>query len=421
MLSKRIQLAVDGKEDKLLNILFVSDVSIAEVIGGAERVLFEESTRLRGRGHSVHILTRKLSKHTSDHETIHGVNEWRYDIDQRNSLSYLKSTVFNCRKLFESLQNRYSFECINFHQPFSACGVIRSPVGRKIKKIYTCHSLSFEEFRSRNPKPRSVSGRIFYRLNVEARKFIEGRALNRSDRIIVLSRFTQEKLQRAYTIPPEKVSIIPGGIDLERFCPSTERTEIRHRLNIPQEKLILFTVRNLVPRMGLENLIYAFKDVVKTVPAAYLVLGGKGPLKDGLVALSRELRIEDHITFAGFIPETELPGYYRMADIFVLPTLELEGFGLITLEALASGTPVLGTPVGGTVEILSKLNSRYLFKDTSPESMAELIIQICREFKDNPALRQGVSDQCRLFAEKNYSWKKNVDSLENLITGITTG
>jgi glycosyltransferase involved in cell wall biosynthesis len=110
-----------------------------------------------------------------------------------------------------------------------------------------------------------------------------------------------------------------------------------------------------------------------------------------------------------------------MADIFVLPTLELEGFGLITLEALASGTPVLGTPVGGTVEILSKLNSRYLFKDTSPESMAELIIQICREFKDNPALRQGVSDQCRLFAEKNYSWKKNVDSLENLITGITTG
>ena len=195
----------------ILNILFISDVSIAKVVGGAERVLFEQSTLLQKRGHDVHILTRKLPGYKSDHQVIQGVNEWRYDVDQSNSFSYIKSTLVNCKKLFESLQNQYSFDCINFHQPFSALGVIRSSFSRDIKKIYTFHSLSFEEFQSRNLRPGALIGRIPYFLNIEARKFIERRALNKSDWIVVLSRFTQEKLQRAHGISSEKIIIIPGN------------------------------------------------------------------------------------------------------------------------------------------------------------------------------------------------------------------
>jgi len=400
-----------------LNILFVSDVSISKVIGGAERVLFEQSTRLQKMEHGVHILTRKLPSHKSNHEIICGVNEWRYDVGQSNGFSYIKSTLSNCKKLFKSLQNQYFFDCINFHQPFSALGVIRSSASQKIKRIYTCHSLSFEEFQSRNPRPNGIVKRIPYFLNIEARKFIERRALCKSDAVVVLSWFTEEKLQRAYNIPTGKITIIPGGVDLERFYPAADRKIIRQQLNIPQEKMILFTVRNLVSRMGLENLIYAVKDVVKTVPDIYLVLGGEGPLKNYLISLTQKLGIENHVKFAGFILEEELPDYYRMADIFVLPTLELEGFGLITLEALASGIPVLGTPVGGTVEILSQFDSKYLFKDTSSEAMASLIIKTCQEFKSNPELWQDVSSQCRLFVEDNYSWEVNVRSLENLLDG----
>ncbi|MBN2517130.1 MAG: glycosyltransferase family 4 protein [Deltaproteobacteria bacterium] len=404
-----------------MNVLFVSDVSIADVIGGAERVLFEESTRLANRGHDVHVLTRKLPRHVSHHQVIQGVNEWRYDVDHSNSLSYLKSTAINCRKVFESLQSRYSFGCLNIHQPFSAFGVIQSPLGKNAAKIYTCHSLSFEEFQSRNPRPRSVAGNIPYFLNIEARKCIERRALNRSDRIIALSGFTREKLLRVYKIPDDKIVIIPGGVDLERFYPAADRTGIKERLNIPGEKTILLTVRNLVPRMGLENLLHAMQAVIKAVPDVYLVVGGEGPLKDRLVSLTRELGIDNHISFAGFIPEADLPDYYRATDIFILPTLELEGFGLITLEALASGVPVLGTPVGGTVEILSRLGSQYLFKDTGPESMSELIIRTCREFKDNPSFQRDVSSRCRVFVEKNYSWEKNVSALETMIAQMASG
>jgi glycosyltransferase involved in cell wall biosynthesis len=166
--------------------------------------------------------------------------------------------------------------------------------------------------------------------------------------------------------------------------------------------------------MGLENLITAIREVVKVTPDIYLVLGGDGPLKDDLADLTRQLGVEDFIRFVGFIPEGELPAYYRMADVFVLPTLELEGFGLVTLEALASGVPALGTPVGGTVEILKVLNPRLLFKDKSPESIARLILETYREFREDPASQGKLSIQCRRFVEQNYSWEKNLDKLENL-------
>ena len=377
-------------------------------------MLSEQSTRLAQRGHNVHVLTRKLSNHEADLAVIRGVKEWRYDIDKKNGLRFIKSTWLNSRWLFQLLYSKYGFDCINFHQPFSALALCRSAVARNICKIYTCHSLSFEEFKTRNPKPKGALGRILYVLNVQVRKIIEKKVLNASDKIVVLSQFTKNKLLNSYKVSPEKIVLIPGGIDFEKFYPANDKIDIRNRLNIPSEKLILLTVRNLVPRMGLENLLFAVRKAVEKVPHIYLVLGGDGPLKNSLSSLSHELQLQDHVKFIGFIPETEIPDYYRMADLFVLPTLELEGFGLVTLEALASGVPVLGTPVGGTVEILGKFDPKYLFRDTDPESMASLIVETCQQFKDDPGLWEEVSSKCRQFVKENYSWDKNIASLEEL-------
>jgi glycosyltransferase involved in cell wall biosynthesis len=364
-------------------------------------------------------LTRGLRGHKTHEELIQGVWEWRYDVDQGNPLLFIKSTYLNGNRLFERLHSEYRFDCINLHQPFSGLGVIRSPLGKRIKKVYTCHSLSFEEFKTRTPKPEGLIGRSVYFLNSRGRKYVEKKVMNNCDWVVVLSEFTRNRLYRFYRISEEKkIEIIPGGVDLERFYPAHDKVKIRKGLNLPGEKTILLTVRNLVPRMGLENLIIAIKEVVKVASDIYLVLGGEGPLKKDLIDLTRQLGVEDFIRFEGFIPEEELPAYYRMADLFVLPTLELEGFGLVTLEALASGVPVLGTPVGGTVEILRRLNPGLLFKDVSSESIAELILDTHREFQKNPVSQGRLSIQCRRFVEQNYSWKKNVDRLEDLFREI---
>jgi len=400
-----------------LSILFVADVSIETVIGGAERVLFEQTTRLSKRGHDVHILTRNTGSQKKSHEVINNVKEWRYDVDKKNSFTFLKTIWHNSKSLFKLLQKQYNFEIINFHQPFSALAVIQSPLSNNIKMIYTCHSLSFEEYRSRNVRPPRFFENILYLLNIYVRKWLEKIVLNKSEEIVALSQFSRDKLWKAYKIPSQKVKVIPGGVDLKRFQHSNEKIKIRQRFNIPTEKTILFSVRNLVQRMGLENLITAMQKVIKNTPDVFLLLGGEGPLKDSLIALADKLNIEDYIRFVGFIPEEELSNYYQMADIFVLPTRELEGFGLVTLEAMACGVPVLGTPVGGTKETLGKFDPNFLFQDTSPDAMAKLILEKYRLINDSPKEWNDISKRCRNFVEENYSWEKNIDSLEKIFYG----
>jgi glycosyltransferase involved in cell wall biosynthesis len=399
---------------RLLNILFVADVSIQNVIGGAERVLHEQSTRLVQRGHNIHILTRRLPGHDTEYECISDVGEWRYDCNYNNQLLFLHSIIKNAKLLFEKLHNKFHFDFINFHQPFSSFGVIQSPAMNWVPKLYTCHSFSFEEFITRNNGQNGLLELTYNLLNICTRRWIEKKVLANSDKITVLSNFTKKKLIDKYKIPADKVSVIHGGVDLNRFKLSKKRALIRKAIGIPDNKIVILTVRNLVNRMGLDNLIYALNNIVNSAPDIYLVIVGDGPLKPNLIVLTNNLGLNDFIHFAGFAPEDKLPTYYQMADLFVLPTKELEGFGLVTLEALASGLPVLGTPIGGTKEILGRFDPDFIFENTRPESISKKIIEKYRIIKENPLKWKEISHRCRNFIEHNFSWEKNVESLENL-------
>lgn len=401
-----------------MNLLITADVSAARVLGGAERVLHAQSTRLVRKGHRVDILTRKYPHHHSGHQNIEGVEEWRYPVVRNNPFSYLATTVKNSRSVFNAVCRQLTMDCINAHQPFTIFGILGILQNLEIPMVYTCHSLSFEEFKSRRGNRVRLKEPL-YQIEIWCRKYIEKRVLRAADRIIVLSQFTKQKLCEQHKLGAETISMVPGGVDLSRFYPAPDKTEIRRRLNVPLDKFILFTVRNLVPRMGLENLIRAVGIIVKKVPGIFLILGGAGPLENNLKQLLKETCTESCVALQGFIPDDELPAYYRMADAFILPTHELEGFGLVTLEALASGLPVFGTPVGGTVEILSQLHEEYLFADSRPEAMAKSIIRYYDRVKRNPALEKDVSNRCRDFAAKNYSWDKNIDTLESIFLQLT--
>ncbi|MEW6670463.1 MAG: glycosyltransferase family 4 protein [Thermodesulfobacteriota bacterium] len=400
------------KPSERKNILTVADVSMASVIGGAERVLYEQSIRLVRRGYAVHAMTRRLPVHGEEETLVEGIPERRYAVDFTNPFLFLLSNHRNGKKLFESLQGRTGFDAIIIHQPISAAGVIKSRRAKGIKKVYICHSLSFEEYVSRNKRPADLSGRLIYGMHVQIRKWMEKRALQHADEIIVLSQFTRDKLRGAYRIPPGKIAIIPGGVDLVQFKPAGDKASIRRALNLPDDKIVLFTVRNLVPRMGLENLIDALKTLVANAPDICLVIGGTGPLRHELERRAEELGVDGSIRFEGFIPEDYLPKYYQMADLFILPTRELEGFGLVTLEAMACGVPVLGTPVGGTLEIISQFDPGFLFPDSTPEAIAGLIAEKYHVIRNVPDRWREISGKARSFAEKNYSWDKHVDALE---------
>jgi glycosyltransferase involved in cell wall biosynthesis len=253
-----------------------------------------------------------------------------------------------------------------------------------------------------------------YRLQLFARKLAEKTLLGKSDRIVVLSEYTREKIRMVYGLPESKIEIITGAANLSRFRASENRAAIRRQLGIPENCFLLLTIRNLVPRMGLENLILALKLVAKRIKHIFLILGGEGPLAGKFEDMVKEAGLRDFVSFTGFIPEEELPRYYQMADLFVLPTKELEGFGMVTVEALASGLPVLGTPVGGTKEILARLGPEFLFADSTPAAMAELIMKTIEMWNREPEIYRNISQKCRDLAERYYSWDAHIDRLEGL-------
>jgi len=396
-----------------MRIALIADVSIADVIGGAERVLSEQAKRLARRGHQVHVLTRRRPEHRGSVETIDGVTEWRYCFEAGTLAAAARSIAIDGRRAWLRLATGQSIQAAICHQPFSALCLHTAPV--VCPSLYVCHSLSFEEFQLRCPTPSTRLQRLLYQAKAGMHRSIEKEMLKRACHVVVLSDYTRDKLCRTHGLSNRSISVLPGGVDLDRFQPVRDKAAVRRALGVPAEAIVLLTVRNLVARMGLKNLIRAMAMVRRQEPRALLVIGGQGPLKTDLIDAVSAGGLEERVRFEGFIPEDRLPLYYQAADLFVLPTLDLEGFGLVTLEAMACGCPVLGTPVGGTVEILGRFDNGFLFRDASPHAMAERIVEKCRIVNNMPEQWRLIGSGCRRFVEAHYRWDRQIDALEKLL------
>ena len=236
-------------------------------------------------------------------------------------------------------------------------------------------------------------------LNLRLKLALEGGVYRRAQRLIVLSHAFRQELVRRYHVAEERVHVVPGGIDLHRFNCNLSRAEARQHLSWPQDRLIVLSVRRLVRRMGLEMLIDAIVEARRRRPEVLLLLGGSGPLQMELEQRLRDKGLEQHVQLLGRISEEDLPLAYRAADVSVVPSQTLEGFGLITLESLASGTPVMVTPVGGLPEILQPLDPRCIFADTSTRAISAELTEVLEGSRPLPT-----PEACRAYAVEHYSW-----------------
>ena len=167
--------------------------------------------------------------------------------------------------------------------------------------------------------------------------------------------------------------------------------------------------------MGLENLIVAMSHVVKQFPDVLLLIGGKGYLENSLRMQVRELRLESNVKFLGFVPEEKLPKYYQAANLFVLPTMTLEGFGLVTIEALSCGTPVIVTPVGANPEVLEPLGQEFLCQDTTSEALAERIVWFVKR-----GVGVELRRRCRDYCKANFEIEEVAGSIEGILNKAAT-
>ena len=216
-----------------------------------------------------------------------------------------------------------------------------SPVGALTPAVVTVHDLSFlrfpERFRPANRLYLSVMTRFSCR---------------RARRIIAVSQATADEIVRLLGVPLERIDVVPHGVEHERFHPlPTGQVEAFRREKGLPKRFVLF-VGTLEPRKNLKALIEAFvRTEAMREGVRLLVVGGKGWYYQEILKLVEDLDLTDAVCFAGFVPAAELPLWYNAATIFVYPSL-YEGFGMPLLEAMACGTPVIGSDASCLPEVV---------------------------------------------------------------------
>jgi glycosyltransferase involved in cell wall biosynthesis len=400
-----------------LDVLVVTDAAPPAIAGGAERVLWEQATRLAARGHRVRVLGRAPDTPPAYRSDV-PLSVTHFAVDRRAPLPFIRTAALGARAAGARLLADRRPDILHVHQPLAGYGVLRSAAARGVPALYTFLSPAPSEYRSRRGMTglhrRGVGGAAA----VAALWLLEWSCLRRATLVHVLSDFSAQQLRSLYGVPGSRIVKIAGGADTERFRPAADRAAARAALGVRPQVPLLFTVRNLEARMGLDRLLEAMARLRYFHPNAHLVVAGTGSRADELRQQAATLGVEDRVDFVGFIDDSRLAAYYQAADAFVLPTRELEGFGLVTVEALACGTPVLGTPIGATPELLTPLEPALLFRDASVAGIADGIDRFLREVVADAARATALRTSCRRYAESQYGWDRSVTGLERALTTV---
>jgi len=236
-------------------------------------------------------------------------------------------------------------------------------------------------------------------LAVRAKRYLEMAVYRRAVRFIVLSRAFAVLLEESYGVEPERIRVIPGGVEVDRFAAPVTRDEARECLGWPDDRPIVLVVRRLVRRMGLEDLIASVRHARAKVPDLLVLIAGSGPLAAELEARRDEEDVADATRLLGFVPDDLLPLAYRAADLSLVPSLALEGFGLIVAESLAAGTPVVVTDVGGLPEAVEGLWPAGVIRERGPRALAAAMADALRGAVPVPT-----AAACTAYARERFSW-----------------
>jgi D-inositol-3-phosphate glycosyltransferase len=229
-----------------------------------------------------------------------------------------------------------------------------------------------------------------------------------ADRLVAISDFTAQYLRRL--APKRDVTVMHLGTDTDRFSPvdREHRAEIRRRLGLPVDAFIALTVRRLFYRNGLDTLLDATARL-RDHAQLHVVIGGAGPEHAEIEARIKNDGL-DRVHLTGFIPDADLPDYYRAADVFVLPTRTAEGFGLVLMEAAASGVPSIATDSGAPREVIEDGVTGLLVPPGDPEALAGAIAEL-----DSSPERLARMSAAALRRSAGFTWERSIDTLETVL------
>lgn len=237
--------------------------------------------------------------------------------------------------------------------------------------------------------------------------------------VVAANEFARQNLLRI-GIADERIRKITPGVDFARFRPLPPRRELLERFDLKGKKVLL-SVARLVPRKGHRTVLEALRLLLPEIPNLVFLVAGTGPEQDNLRRAAAEWNLSDAVRFAGFVPDEDLPDFYNAADVFVLPNFEdrgdIEGFGMVFLEANACGKPVVGGKSGGTAEAILDGTTGILVNPQDPAELASVLRGILSDGEWAATLgKQGLAR-----ARSEFSWGSRAQLLASTNDQIVSG
>ncbi len=337
--------------------------------GGLARHVRKLSEGLVELGVEVHVLTRG-SEESPRSEIVAGVNVHRVlepsrPRDLGEFVTWIERMNADMLAAGVELGDRYDFDLVHGHDWLvaAACDHLARRFGAPL--VTTIHA--------------TEHGRHQGWVDKHPQSYIHGVERwisNRSDRVIACSSYMREQISDIFEVPEGRIAVIPNGID-PGDLPLGEEQELarlRSEFAAPDEKLVLLIGR-LVYEKGFQIALEAMPELIERVPGTRFLVAGSGTHEDELKKQATELGLMEHGTFLGWIGDDVLHLLYRIADVCVVPSI-YEPFGLVALEAMASGCPCIVTDTGGLREVVPHGEVGLRFRTRDPEALGGMVERV---------------------------------------------
>lgn len=239
------------------------------------------------------------------------------------------------------------------------------------------------------------------------------KVVSSSDLVLSVSKFTRDEIiNRLDRIDTNHVKFLPNGVDTNRFFPSGVDDAFLHKYSIPVGSDIILTLARIIKRKAHDDVIKAMPDILTEFPKAHYVIAGphrkKDPYLHYLKQLTKELSVENHVTFIDFIPEEDLKKIYSVSKVYVMASRTLhetgdsEGFGITFLEANACGCPVIGSYEGGIPDAVENEINGLLVPSDSPNDISKSI----KKLFSNEDYRKNIAKMGMARVSEKFTWEK---------------
>jgi phosphatidylinositol alpha-1,6-mannosyltransferase len=237
------------------------------------------------------------------------------------------------------------------------------------------------------------------------------------DVVTYLGEYTRVRLAKAVGDLTTLERLAPG-VDTQAFRPTVDGLGVRQRYRL-RDRPVIVCVSRLVPRKGQDSLIRALPAVRRRVRDAALLLVGGGPYRSTLEVMAREEGVSDHVIFTGSVPWEELPNHYAAGDLFAMPCrtrrggLDVEGLGIVYLEASATGLPVVGGDSGGAPDAVHEGETGFVVPGTDRDALVERLTEVLAD----PGLSRRLGEAGRAWVEAEWRWETQAARLTALLDG----